>query len=91
MSLEMSLEQLTSGMEVCRHQRSRATFLVAAMTCDISRSGSAVRHGKHLNAGTRHHRPRLVNTYVSDRLRVVKSWHADILAYTSDKTCTGVS
>lgn len=57
------------------------------MTCDISASGRAVRHGRHLKAGIKHQRPLLVNTYVSDLLIEVKSWHTDILAYTSDSAC----
>ena len=57
-------------------------------TLYISSMGRALRHGKHLTAGQKHHLPLLVKTYISDLLMAVNSWHFDILAYTSDKTCT---
>ena len=78
---------ITCGRDVCRHHSKRATFREAAATANISALGSAVRQGKHLKAGKKHQRPRLVNTYVSDLLITVKSWQADSLAYTSARTC----
>ena len=77
-----------SGREVCKHHSRRATLRAPAVTWDISLSGRAVRQGKHLNAGKKHQRPRLVKTYVSDLLIAVNSWQADSLAYTSDRACS---
>ena len=64
--------------------------IAKCLTCCISLVGSALRHGKHLKPGKKHHLPLAVKMYVSDLLMAVNSWDFDILRYTSDSICSGV-